>query len=436
MLTKKKYLIISIIGLSTAFALQVLWLVNSLQFTTDKIRTDISVRLETALFEEAEKRACSSLQSIPISPVNSNQPDITYFETELCRRTHSNISLSDLKKILSKDSLTDFTIIVMRKGQKQYYKERLNTLFTIKSKVIYTKTDRSESIQLELTNPYTVFFEKLGLLIFATFLMLLAIFFCIYKQVDIIRVQQEIAKIKQDFTYSMIHDIKTPLSTMRMGLITLENEKIANNPAKRSIYLQIISGENQHAYSLINKILTINKMESRKLELKKEQVNLVSQLHDIEKNFKMNRHKNIFFENDIKCPFVYADEEYLKEVFYNLIDNSIKYSDGDVTIRISSQKVDRGVSIRVRDNGIGISKADQKVIFDKYERASASKRTFKKSGAPGFGLGLTFVFLVIDAHHGIIAVDSKLNEYSEFSIFLPDQDEISGGGDELETILQ
>ena len=426
MLTKKKYLIISIVGLSTAFALQVLWLVNSLQFTTDKIRTDISAKLETALFEEAEKRACSSLQSIPISPVNSNQPDITYFETELSRRTHSNISLSDLKKILSKDSLTDFTIIVT-KEQQQYYVEKLNTLFAIKSKVIYTKADKSESIQLELTNPYTVFFEELGLLIFATFLMLLAIFYCIYKQVNIIRVQKEIAKVKQDFTYSMIHDIKTPLSTMRMGLITLENEKIANDPVKRSIYLQMISGENQHAYSLINKILTINKMESRKLELKKEQVNLVSQLHDIEKNFKMNRHKNIFFENDIKCPFVYADEEYLKEVFYNLIDNSIKYSDGDVTIRISSQKVDRGVSIRVRDNGIGISKADQKVIFDKYERASASKRTFKKSGAPGFGLGLAFVFLVIDAHHGIIAVDSKLNEYSEFSIFLPDQDEISGG---------
>lgn len=120
MLTKKKYLIISIVGLSTAFALQVLWLVNSLQFTTDKIRTDISAKLETALFEEAEKRACSSLQSIPISPVNSNQPDITYFETELSRRTHSNISLSDLKKILSKDSLTDFTIIVT-KEQQQYY---------------------------------------------------------------------------------------------------------------------------------------------------------------------------------------------------------------------------------------------------------------------------------------------------------------------------
>ena len=65
--------------------------------------------------------------------------------------------------------------------------------------------------------------------------------------------------------------------------------------------------------------------------------------------------------------------------------------------------------------------ADQKVIFDKYERASAAKRTFKKKGAPGFGLGLTYVFQVIDAHEGMIGVESELGRYTEFSIFLPDQ---------------
>ena len=70
------------------------------------------------------------------------------------------------------------------------------------------------------------------------------------------------------------------------------------------------------------------------------------------------------------------------------------------------------------------------MIFDKYERASAAKRTFKKNGAPGFGLGLTYVFQVIDAHEGMIGVESKLGKYTEFSIFLPDQKTSSGGGDE------
>ena len=221
----------------------------------------------------------------------------------------------------------------------------------------------------------------------------------------------------------MIHDIKTPLSTIRLGLGALDHEKIVNDPEKRAKYLQVISTETQHAYSLINRILTISKSQAGKLELKKVQVDMTSMLSKMEENFKVNRLKNVSFENYINCQYAFADEEYLKEIFYNLIDNSIKYSDGDVTIRISTDKVDKGVSIRVKDNGIGISKADQKVIFDKYERASAAKRTFKKKGAPGFGLGLTYVFQVIDAHEGMIGVESELGKYTEFSIFLPDQKE-------------
>ena len=219
----------------------------------------------------------------------------------------------------------------------------------------------------------------------------------------------------------MIHDIKTPLSTIRLGLGALDHERIANDSEKRTKYLQVISTETQHAYGLINRILTISKSQAGKLELKKVQVDMTSMLSKMEENFKVNRLKNVSFENHINCQYAFADEEYLKEIFYNLIDNSIKYSDGDVAIRISTDKVDKGVSIRVKDNGIGISKADQKVIFDKYERASAAKRTFKKKGAPGFGLGLTYVFQVIDAHEGMIGVESELGKYAEFSIFLPDQ---------------
>ena len=271
----------------------------------------------------------------------------------------------------------------------------------------------------------------------ASFLMLIITLLCIFKQVGIIRWQQNNAKMKKIMTYSMIHDIKTPLSTIRLGLGALDHERIANDSEKRTKYLQVISTETQHAYSLINRILTISKSQAGKLELKKVQVNMTSMLSKMEENFRVNRLKNVSFENHINCQYAFADEEYLKEIFYNLIDNSIKYSDGDVTIRISTDKVDKGVSIRVRDNGIGISKADQKVIFDKYERASAAKRTFKKKGAPGFGLGLTYVFQVIDAHEGMIGVESELGKYTEFSIFLPDQKTNSGEGDEeLATLCQ
>ena len=426
-----KYVITAIVGLSAAFMMQMLWIVGGFQYTISKIKSDVNEKLEQALFTEAEQRACLYLKSIAVSPSNSDKPDITYFETELNKETKSNISLPKLKAILDKSLPSDYSIILYNNGKEHYYGGDNRAIqLSVKSAVFYTRTDQSQAIQIELTNPYSIFFEELGLLALASFLMLIITLLCIFKQVGIIRWQQNNAKMKKIMTYSMIHDIKTPLSTIRLGLGALDHERIANDSEKRTKYLQVISTETQHAYSLINRILTISKSQAGKLELKKVQVDMTSMLSKMEENFKVNRLKNVSFENHINCQYAFADEEYLKEIFYNLIDNSIKYSDGDVTIRISTDKVDKGVSIRVRDNGIGISKADQKVIFDKYERASAAKRTFKKKGAPGFGLGLTYVFQVIDAHEGMIGVESELGKYTEFSIFLPDQKTSSGGGDE------
>ena len=419
---KNKYVIIAIVGLSAAFMMQMLWIVSGFQYTISKIKADVNEKLEQALFTEAEQRACLYLKSIAVSPSNSDKPDITYFETELNKETKSNISLPKLKAILDKSLPSDYSIILYNNGKEHYYGGDNRAIqLSVKSAVFYTRTDQSQAIQIELTNPYSIFFEELGLLALASFLMLIITLLCIFKQVGIIRWQQNNAKMKKIMTYSMIHDIKTPLSTIRLGLGALDHERIANDSEKRTKYLQVISTETQHAYSLINRILTISKSQAGKLELRKVQVDMTSMLSKMEENFRVNRLKNVSFENHINCQYAFADEEYLKEIFYNLIDNSIKYSDGDVTIRISTDKVDKGVSIRVRDNGIGISKADQKVIFDKYERASAAKRTFKKKGAPGFGLGLTYVFQVIDAHEGMIGVESELGRYTEFSIFLPDQ---------------
>lgn len=435
-----KYVITAIVGLSAAFMMQMLWIVGGFQYTISKIKSDVNEKLEQALFTEAEQRACLYLKSIAVSPSNSDKPDITYFETELNKETKSNISLPKLKAILDKSLPSDYSIILYNNGKEHYYGGDNRAIqLSVKSAVFYTRTDQSQAIQIELTNPYSIFFEELGLLALASFLMLIITLLCIFKQVGIIRWQQNNAKMKKIMTYSMIHDIKTPLSTIRLGLGALDHEKIVNDPEKRTKYLQVISTETQHAYSLINRILTISKSQAGKLELRKVQVDMTNMLSKMEENFKVNRLKNVSFENHINCQYAFADEEYLKEIFYNLIDNSIKYSDGDVTIRISTDKVDKGVSIRVRDNGIGISKADQKVIFDKYERASAAKRTFKKNGAPGFGLGLTYVFQVIDAHEGMIGVESELGKYTEFSIFLPDQKTSSGGGredEELATLNQ
>ena len=446
----KNYIYISIIGVLFIIVLQTIWMCKTYLYAEARVSEKIDEILVKSMFQEVYSR----FKYVPTGTQIAGAPDtsypkfhgIEYVEEGVFKASHKGVDFSFLSKCIS-DNLKiegwnySFAIYQICGNKLKLLKETGKKPYVVYNEIsshdVPIRIDGSRRIQITLFNPTDLLFEQLGLVLISSLLAGILISLCIAKLLGVIRWQQNNAKMKKIMTYSMIHDIKTPLSTIRLGLGALDHEKIVNDPEKRTKYLQVISTETQHAYSLINRILTISKSQAGKLELRKVQVDMTSMLSKLEENFKVNRLKNVSFENHINCQYAFADEEYLKEIFYNLIDNSIKYSDGDVTIRISTDKVDKGVSIRVRDNGIGISKADQKVIFDKYERASAAKRTFKKKGAPGFGLGLTYVFQVIDAHEGMIGVESELGKYTEFSIFLPDQKTSSGGGDEeLATLCQ
>ena len=113
-----------------------------------------------------------------------------------------------------------------------------------------------------------------------------------------------------------------------------------------------------------------------------------------------------------------ADEQYLTEAISNLIDNAIKYSKDEIEICITSQENDKFVLLKVRDNGIGISKEDQLIIFDKFGRAAIHEQN-RKGGVSGFGLGLNYVDQVMQAHGGKVTVQSEKDQYSEFTLYIP-----------------
>jgi two-component system phosphate regulon sensor histidine kinase PhoR len=143
-------------------------------------------------------------------------------------------------------------------------------------------------------------------------------------------------------------------------------------------------------------------------------------VESLTENYIANTCKPFHLSFDLKANTVYADNEYLAEVISNLIDNSIKYSKDSVDILIRSEALEGFTRISVLDNGLGISKKDQAIIFNKYERGAAIHRN-KEGGATGFGLGLNFVKQVVDAHDGKITVRSKEGEYTEFVILLPNR---------------
>jgi len=241
---------------------------------------------------------------------------------------------------------------------------------------------------------------------------------CIVYQIKIISKLNKIFQIREDFSYAMIHDMKTPLSTIFMTLNFLHTGRLDDKPEKKEKYFQIAESEADHLLTLTNKVLTISKLEQHKLEMHKEELELEPIIDKLIDKFTAKAEKPVHFIKDLQAEVIYADEEFLGEVLSNLIDNAIKYSKESVKITLSSTSNELYTILKVHDNGLGISDDDQKVIFNKYERAAAGRRTRKK-GSSGFGLGLNFVQQVVEAHEGKIIVNSIEGEFTEFVIYLP-----------------
>ena len=241
---------------------------------------------------------------------------------------------------------------------------------------------------------------------------------CTVYQIKLIFKLNKISQIREDFSYAMIHDMKTPLSTIMMVQDMLESGRIDSKPEIKKKFMNIAKSETDHLLTLTNKILTISKLENHKLEMNKTEVELTPIIETLTDKFKAKAQKPVYFTISLLAKTAYADKDYLDEVLSNLIDNAIKYSKESVEIHITTEESERYTILKVRDNGLGISEADQKVIFQKYERAAAAKRS-RRNGASGFGLGLNFVDQVIKAHEGRIFVNSTEGEFTEFTIYLP-----------------
>ena len=272
----------------------------------------------------------------------------------------------------------------------------------------------TENLQAFIANPYGLIFSQMILVIVSTVLLLSLIVYCLIRQIRVINRQKEIARVREDFSYAMIHDMKTPISSILMGTRILESGKLDGKPEKKEKYFQIMKDEAEHLLSLANKVLTISKLENHQLKLEKETVALKPMLDDLAEKFSAKSGKSVSFTFNLGAETAFVDEEFFKEAISNLIDNSVKYSGETVHIEISScNDSDGGCKITVHDDGFGIPLRDQTRIFEKYERAYTSRKS------SGFGLGLNYVLRVVEAHGGKVSVESIEGEYSEFTISLP-----------------
>ena len=425
----KKYIQwITVLGLIVIFALQAIWLRNTYVLIKNDIKKECNNILEQALNKEVGIISCNTPKNTAISGGSPNDSIsvYTYLYNSLweMKLEYSITRIDSLAGIYLKTSNinNDYFICTVNPESQSILKksksQNIPAWGTVESQIIPTRLDRSEGIQLILVSPYYTVIERMDLLIIATALLSFFVIGCITYQIKIINHQNKVAKIREDFSYAMVHDMKTPLSTIMSTLDFLHSGRLDDKAEMKERYFNIAKDEANHLLALTNKVLTISKLENHKLTMSKKEVLLAPMIENLVEKFTAKSTKPVHFTIELNVESVYADEEYLAEAISNLIDNAIKYSKKSVEIKISSLSNESYTIIKILDNGLGIAEKDRRIIFDKFERAAAIKRS-RNGGATGFGLGLNFVQQVVSAHDGNIFVNSIEGEYSEFNIHLP-----------------
>lgn len=418
----------TIICLIAIVFIQCIWLYNSYIFLKGDSITKTSKMLEQAVTEETFSR----LQHLPIGTKvkcrteedkGRNLPEFTYMQESL-DSLNMPISLDSINRIYTtilngKEFPSKCKISIFKGNQLIQYSGKIKkSIFNIKTLALPLRKDYSLTIQAEISNPSMFFFKKMGALLFSTTILIIIVIGGFFYQKQIIEQFNNIFRVREDFSYAMVHDMKTPLTTIFTALSFLHSGRLDDKPETKEKFFNVAKEEADRLLTLTNKLLTISKLESKKMKMECEKIALEPMLVRLADKFKVKSHKPVSFEFDLQTPEIYADTEYIEEVFSNLIDNSIKYSKERVDIRILSSRNDLYSIIKIYDNGLGISEKDQRSIFNKYERAAAGSRSRRKK-ASGFGLGLNFVQQVIDAHKGKIFVNSIEGEFTEFIIYLP-----------------
>ena len=287
-------------------------------------------------------------------------------------------------------------------------------LTTFVTRAFRVREEQPEKMQGVMQVPVSYLVRSAWYLFLPLVQMLVFTLSCIYIQWRIARRQRKQGQFRRDFTYAMIHDMKSPLQSVLMGSQIMASGKLGEGSEKAARIVSAMQDECDHLLALSHRVVTLTQIERGELQLHKTEVSLRPLLDDLCAKFRLKAPKPVSFEVDCADGLcVTADAFCLREVLSNLVDNAVKYSRREVRIRLSALRTAGGVSIRVRDNGIGIPARDRQRIFGKFERVASGRLV------TGFGLGLSFVRQVVQAHGGMVSVQSDGRSYSEFVVLLP-----------------
>jgi len=276
----------------------------------------------------------------------------------------------------------------------------------------------NQLLQVYFPGQQEFIWQTMGFSFLGSALLLMIMIGCFYIAVNTILKQKKIAEVKNDFINNMTHEFKTPISTISLATQLIQEESAIAKNESILRYLGIIKEENIRLGNQVERVLQTAQMEKEEIILKKKEVDIHSLIQHVADNINPIIHTNqgtLLLNLDASPSLLLLDEVHISNVIHNLLDNAIKYSPNQLHVEIQTESQEGQFVIKIKDQGIGMEKSVFESVFEPFYRVP----TGNIHNVKGFGLGLSYVKKIVDAHGGKVKVESTLGAGSTFIISLP-----------------
>jgi two-component system phosphate regulon sensor histidine kinase PhoR len=271
---------------------------------------------------------------------------------------------------------------------------------------------------LDFPSENTFVIKQMWTVLASAFVFIAIIIFCFTFAVNTILKQKKMSDMTKDFINNMTHEFKTPIATVSLACQAMQDPDIRRLPNQMNRYMGMIREENDRLGQQVEKVLQIARLDREDFKLNISEVDVHQSISKAVRNIQIQVEKRggvLNTELNAEQTCIHADEIHLTNMIINLLDNANKYSPENPEITIKTQSNERGVKVMISDKGQGISKEVINKVFDKFYRAP----TGNIHDVKGFGLGLSYVKTMVDAHQGEIQVKSEPSKGSTFTLFFP-----------------
>jgi two-component system, OmpR family, phosphate regulon sensor histidine kinase PhoR len=416
---------------------QILWIKGSLESEEQKFNEHLSIATFQAsvdLMQEKGNLMPMSKKNEGIFPSERLQleffkPSISqrYSKDEIKQIIRKSFDKQNLQKIPFEFAISSTSSLIADQVQSEnYYKLYLdsanNNLIVAPlespSGSLSEGLSSQELLNIIVPNAKRFIWKSMTWLIMGAVLFTFIIIAAFYVTIRALLKQKKLSEIKSDFINNMTHEFKTPLATISLAVDALKNEKVINDRQKMDYFTGIIKEENKRMNKQVETILQAAMLDKQEVQLNLKNLHAHDLINSALNNINLQvAEKGGTMDINLQATKdeVMADEVHFTNLVNNLLDNAVKYSKDNLHIKLSTSNTGNQFRIKIEDNGIGMNKETVARIFEKFYRA----HTGNLHNVKGFGLGLSYVKTMVDAHEGTIKADSVLGKGSTFLISFP-----------------